>query len=508
MTMLKMGPVQTSPDARYAVIKTVYGAVRGRAADGVNTFRGIPYAAPPFGANRLRPPQPVETWSGVRDALTDGAKPPQLPYPPPWDVLIPERGPLGEDCLNLNIWTPDRAPAGLPVMVWIPGGMFEAGSGASYDGSHFARDGIVCVTINYRVGAEGFLYLRDGDANLGLRDQLAALEWVQDNIAAFGGDPCKVTVFGQSAGAMSVGTLLSMPRAEGLFRRAIAQSGGAHQVMSAEAADRVAARLAEKLGVEATRAAIAAVPVDRLLQAQAELKADLMGHPDPERWGRELVISMLPWQPVIDGDVVPARPIDRIVAGAGGDIDLMAGSTLDESNFFLVPGGAIDQINTEALVGTIAAYGLPVDATLATYRAAQPDAGPGELLSAIQGDWCFRIPALRLAEAHTTSRAATYSYEFAWRSPQFGGRLGACHGLEIPFVFDWLPHGADPLLGTHPPQQLADTMHAAWVTFARNGDCPWPTYDLRRRATMRFDTASGMVDDPRFAERILWEGVR
>jgi para-nitrobenzyl esterase len=508
MTTFKMGPVETVPNARQAVIKTAYGAVRGSVADGINTFTGIPYAAPPFGANRLRPPQPVEAWSGVRDALTYGPKPPQLPYPPPWDVLIPERGPLGADCLNLNIWTPALASAGLPVMVWIPGGMFEAGSGASYDGSRFARDGIVCVTINYRVGAEGFLYLGDGYANLGLRDQVAALEWVRDNIAAFGGDPCNVTIFGQSAGAMSVGTLLSMPRAEGLFRRAIAQSGGAHQVLSAEAARKVAGRLAQKLGVDASRAAIAAVPVDRLLQAQAELKADLMANPDPERWDRELVISMLPWQPVIDGDTVPARPIDRIVAGVGGDIDLMAGSNLDEWNFFLVPGGAIDQVTPEALAGIVAACGLPSEATLATYRAAQPDAGPGELLSAIQRDWCFRIPALRLAEAHATSRAATYTYEFAWRSPQFSGRLGACHGLEIPFVFDLLPEGADPLLGTRPPQQLADTMHAAWVAFARNGDCPWPKYDLGRRATMRFDAASAIVDDPHSAERVLWEGVR
>ena len=217
-----------------AVVKTRYGEVRGSVADGVNTFKGIPYAAPPFGANRLRPPQPVAPWSGVRDALTYGPKSPQLPYPPPIDVLLPELAVPGEDCLNLNIWSRDLGSAGQPVMVWIPGGMFEYhGTGASpwYDGSRFARDGIVCVTINYRVGAEGFLYLGDGNANLGLLDQVAALEWVQENIAAFGGDPGNVTIFGESAGAMSVGTLLSMPRAEGLFRRAIAQSGAAHHVM-------------------------------------------------------------------------------------------------------------------------------------------------------------------------------------------------------------------------------------------------------------------------------------
>jgi para-nitrobenzyl esterase len=395
------------------------------------------------------------------------------------------------------------------VMVWIPGGAFEFGTGAApaYDGSRFARDGIVCVTINYRVGADGFLYLGDGNANLGLLDQVAALEWVQENIAAFGGDPGNVTIFGESAGGMSVGTLLSMPRAEGLFRRAIAQSGAAHQVISAATAQRVGQRLAEKLGVAATRGAIAAVPLDRLLQAQAELKADLAAHPDPERWG-EVAASMMPWQPVIDGEVIPARPIDRIVAGAGADIDVMVGTTADEWRLFLVATGAIEHVTAEALAGAVAAYGLPVEATLAAYRAAHPNAGAGDLLAAIQTDWWMRIPAIRLADAHAKSTSATYMYAFAWRSPQFNGLLGACHSLEIAFVFDTLGNGTEPLLGTDPPQQLADTMHAAWVAFAASGDCGWPKYDLSRRATMRFDTTSEVVDDPRAAERALWEGVR
>jgi carboxylesterase type B len=211
-----------------AVVKTRQGEVRGSLADGVHTFKGIPYAAPPFGAHRLRPPQPVEPWSGVRDALTFGAEPPQLRPDPQIRALVPDPAVPGEDCLNLNIWSPALGSAGLPVMVWIHGGMFEVGSGATYDGSRFARDGIVCVTINYRVGADGFLYLGDGNANLGLLDQVAALAWVRENIAAFGGDPGNVTIFGESAGAMSVGMLLSMPRADGLFRRAIAQSGAAH----------------------------------------------------------------------------------------------------------------------------------------------------------------------------------------------------------------------------------------------------------------------------------------
>jgi para-nitrobenzyl esterase len=494
-----------------AVVKTRYGEVRGNVADGVNTFKGITYAAPPFGANRLRPPQPVEPWSGMRDALTYGPKSPQPPYPPSVDLLLPEVAIPGEDCLNLNIWSPDLGSAGQPVMVWIPGGMFEYhGTGASpwYDGSRFARDGIACVTINYRVGAEGFLYLGDGDANLGLLDQVAALEWVQDNIAGFGGDPGNVTIFGESAGAMSVGTLLAMPRAEGLFRRVIAQSGAAHHVISAATARRIGQRLAEQLGVEATREAIAAVPVDRLLQAQAELRAALAARPDPECWGGEVVASMLPWQPVVDGDVIPARPLDRIAAGAGAGIDIMVGTNTDEHRLFLVPGGVIDQVTAEALAGVVAAYGLPVEATLAAYRAAHPGASAGDLLAAIQTDWYWRIPAIRLADAHAKSASATYMYEFAWRSPQFNGLLGACHALEIAFVFDMLGHGTEPLWGTDPPQQLADTMHAAWVAFATNGDCGWPKYALSRRATMCFDLTSEVVDDPRSAERALWEGVR
>lgn len=494
-----------------AVVKTRYGEVRGSVAEGVHAFKGIPYAAPPFGAYRLLPPQPLAPWSGVRDALSYGPKPPQLPYPPPVDELIPELAASGEDCLSLNVWSRALGAARLPVMVWIPGGMYEYhGTGASpwYDGSRFARDGIVCVTINYRVGAEGFLYLGHGNANRGLLDQVAALEWVRDNIAAFGGDPANVTIFGESAGALSVGTLLAMPRAEGLFRRAIAQSGAAHHVSSVASAQRVAHRLAEKLGVAASRETIAALSVERMLAAQAQLRDDLAAHPDPWRWGEEVVLSMLPWQPAIDGDVVPARPIDRIAAGAGAAVDLMVGTNSDEHRLFLVPGGVIDHITAEALERVVAAYGLPLEATLAAYRATRPHASAGDLLAAIQTDWYWRIPAIRLADAHAAGASANYLYEFAWRTPQFGGRLGACHSLEIPFVFDTLGSGTATLWGNSPPQPLADTMHAAWVAFASHGECGWPRYDAGRRATMRFDTTSQVVDDPRAAERALWAGVR
>jgi para-nitrobenzyl esterase len=505
------------------IVSTTRGQIRGSSADGVCAFLGIPYAAPPFGANRLRPPQPVEAWTGVRDATVLGPEPPQPQFPrdDPTGMLFDPAAP-GEDCLNLNIWTPDPGAVGLPVMVWSPGGAFRYSSGGSYDGSRFARDGVVCATINWRTGADGFLYLGDGDdgANLGLLDQAAALTWVQENIRAFGGDPDRVTVFGESAGAMCIGDLLSMPRAEGLFRRAVLQSGAAHHVMHADDAARIGARLAQILGVPATREAIAAVPVDRLLDAQSRVDAEVLASPDPARWGAEVVASTLPFHPVVDGDVGPAPPIDRIAGGAGADVDLLVGTNSDDWRLFPVLSGLLDQVTDEMLSGpvqvygsrSLAAFGLPAQTALPAYRTAHLDGSPGEVLAAVLTDWWVRVPAIRLADAHASAPSGTYMYEFAWPSPAFAGRLGACNGLEIPFVFDTLDLGRRQMLGgalgENPPQQLADTVHGAWVDFAMTGDPGWPRYDLDRRAVMRFDTTVSLLDDPYTRERGLWAGLR
>ena len=430
-----------------------------------------------------------------------------------------ERAAPSPDCLNLNLWTPDPGAASLPVMVWVQGGMFELSSTAAYDGAPFARDGVVCVVINWRPGAEGFLHLGDGTANVGLLDQVAALEWVRDTISVFGGDPSNVTVFGESAGAMSIGCLLSMPAADGLFRRAILQSGAAHQVTPAGDALRIGRTLADRLGVPPTREAIAGAGVERLLAAQAELKQDLLAHPDPERWGQPVVTSLMPWQPVVDGDVLPAPPLERIAAGSARHVDVIVGTNTDDWRLWLVVSGAIAGITDEILTGPVAtngyqclaAYGLDAGEALPAYRARYPQSGPGDLLAAVQTDWWMRIPAIRLADAHADAQAdagvATYMYEFAW--PSKG--LGAVHALEVPFVFDAARPDAPlfgPLLGPDPPQQLARAMHSAWIAFASTGDPGWRAYDLARRATMRFDTTPAVVDDPRAWERALWADVR
>jgi para-nitrobenzyl esterase len=493
------------------VVTTRQGQVRGQVRDGVAAFKGIPYAAPPFGPNRFQPPQPPQSWDGVRDVLEYGRVPPQPPYAPPFDRLLGDQGRPGEDCLNLNLWTPDPSRGGLPVMVWIHGGAFVRGSGAlpTYDGTRFARDGVVCVTINYRLGADGFLYLGDGIANRGLLDQIAALEWVQENIRAFGGDPSRVTIFGESAGAFSVATLLSMPRAKGLFQRAIAQSGAGHHTSSVATARLVGRNLADKLGVGPTMPSIATVSLDRLVEAQAELGQELAVRPDPGRWGEVAANGMI-FEPVVDGDVVPAKPIERIVAGAGADLDLMVGTTSEEWRFFLVPGGAIDRVTEERLSTTARVMGLDVEQALAVYRVARPQATPGDLLAALITDWFFRIPAIRLGEAHAKNGGSTHMYEFAWRSPLFDGRFGSAHAVEIGFVFDNLGlTGGMSLAGSEPPQVLADVMHRAWVAFAASGEPGWSPYDARERTVMRFDGVGGtVVMDPAAEERRVWDSIR
>lgn len=390
------------------------------------------------------------------------------------------------------------------MLVWIHGGAFRNGSNASpgYDGSAFARDGVVVVSINYRLGVQGFGVVSDAPSNRGLLDQIAALEWVQENIAAFGGDPSRVTVAGQSAGGMSVATLMSVT--QGLFQRAIVQSGSAQATALESDAALITAEVAKRLGVPSTAAGLGGVGIDDLLAIQRVVALELRQNPDPARWGETVVSAgggIMPFFPVIDGSLIHQRPLGAIGAGAAQGVDLLTGITSDEFQLFSVPSGLAASITPELLPVLLARQG--VDPAIAeTYAAGRPGQSPGELLGAITTDGVFNWPTIHLADAQRAHGAA-YLYEFAWQSPLPG--LGACHALELPFVFDTLSTAVSPLFGTEPPQELADRMHAAWVSFVTTGSPGWSQYDATARPVMTFDhPESRVVQNPRAAELALW----
>jgi para-nitrobenzyl esterase len=483
------------------VVAITDGRVRGRVVDGIARFLGIPYAAPPFGANRFRAPAAPVPWDGVRDGRRYGPTVPKSRYPAPHDVLLADPTIPGADCLNLNVWTPDPGGSGLPVMVWIHGGTFLSGSGALgvYDGAAFARDGVVLVTINYRLGVEGFAELEGAPSNRGLLDQLAALAWVQRSIAAFGGDPDRVTVFGESAGAVSVTTLLAADR--GLFRRAIAQSGAGSVAHDPADAELITRELAARLGVAPTAEALAALEPAAILPAQAALAAEVAALPDPGRWGQSTAAAAMAFLPVLDGELLTRRPQEAIAAGAGAGVELLVGYTSEEFRPFLVATGRAGLITPEVMGLVLAWMGMN-PALADAYQAGRVGAAPAEVLAAILTDGLFRIPANRVAEGHAP--APTWMYEFAWPTPE--GGLGACHALELGFVFDNL-HSPDiaALVGPNPPQPLAAAMHRAWVEFATRGDPGWERFTPATRRVKVFDGAHNPVaTDPRGQERQLW----
>ena len=488
-----------------STVITKYGKVSGQEADGVTRFLGIPYAASPTGALRFRAPEPPLAWDGILAADAFSATPPKPDYPAPLNVLLAEPSIPGEDWLTVNVWT--RGGTGLPVLVWIYGGAFANGSSAvpMYDGHAFARDGVVLVTFNYRLGVDGFAYLPDAPANRGLLDQIAALEWVRDNITAFGGDPANVTIFGESAGAMAVTTLLSIPRAQGLFAKAISQSGSVQAAATPADAALVTGELGLALGMEATAANLAYVGLPKLIEAQAAVRDALVAQPGPARFGASIVASYMAFIPVIDGDLIPAHPLAAIATGAGGSVPLLTGTTSEEYRLFVVPSGMAALINDDLLAGLLAAMGISARVA-ELYRSNRPGATPGDLLAALLTDRFFRLPALAVAGARKGGRAPTYVYEFAWQSPV--GRLGACHALEIPFVFDNLrATGTELFIGHDGPQTLADQMHAAWIRFARTTNPGWRPFDDVYPVRI-FDAGEGAVElDPRADERRIWSAA-
>ncbi|CAM5294723.1 carboxylesterase/lipase family protein [Streptomyces cyaneofuscatus] len=480
--------------------RTVQGTVRGAVERGVAVFRGIPYAAAPVGARRFRAPEPPEPWEGVRDALAFGPTAPKRPYAPPLDRLLPDPAVEGEEWLNLNVWTPSTEGAeggeraeGLPVLVWIHGGSLLHGSSAVpvYDGSAFARDGVVLVSVNYRLGVEGFGLFPDAPANRGLLDQLAALEWVRENIAGFGGDPDRVTVAGESAGAVSIGALLATDRAAGLFRRAVLQSG-APAALTPDAARGTTELIARRLGVPATAAAFAAVDPAALLTAQTEVTSG--GNPLTGRNSFQLVV---------DGELLTQDPAEALRTGpAAAGIDLLMGTNTEEYRLWFVPGGLTERISRLKLRLALLKFKVP-NATARTYRSNRPDATPGELLGALATDLLLRVPLNRLADARAGAPGSTYVYEFGWPSPV--QRLGACHALELGFVFDTLAHpDTMALTGPDAPQELADAMHRAWVEFATTGDPGWPSWDASRPVRFFGPGAPALVLAPRDDELRSW----
>lgn len=488
-------------------VKTTAGLVRGaEGAHGTFAFKGIPFAAAPVGARRFRAPERPEAWEGTRDATQYGDVVPQVRTPEILGDLFDSKGAHGPDCLNLNVWTPDVGAVGLPVLVWIHGGAFVIGSGSDslYDGSTFARDGVVTVTINYRLGAAGFHHVGDGvpgTGNFGILDQIAALEWVQENIAAFGGDPNRVTVAGESAGGMSVGTLLGSPLARGLFRRAIPQSGAASNGMSAAGAGLIAGELLGLLGIDPADATDAQV-----VAAQAELSRQIQTTRDASRFGMEAATGVMPWMPMVGGDVLPVPAIDAIAAGSAADVDVLIGTCRHELMLFL--GLAPSMFPTdEGLLPMLfdfafAGQGAPA---LERYRANRPGATSVELVGALMTDQMFRIPAVRLAEAQVANGASTWFYRFAWESSAFDGAIRAGHAVELPFTWDNL---ADPvsvgLTGDGAPQALADDMHSAWVRFITDGDPGWARYGVDERLVRDFGGEADVVSDPDGDERELW----
>ncbi|MFJ7271743.1 carboxylesterase/lipase family protein [Streptomyces sp. NPDC099050] len=454
-------------------VRTAHGVVEGRTGPGgIAVFRGIPYAAPPVGARRFAAPEPPEAWDGVRDAGAYGPTAPKVPYPEPFAALLPDPEVPGDDCLNLNVWT--QAPLGkgkempstpLPVMVWIHGGALTRGSSAVpvYEGSAFARDGVVLVSVNYRLGVLGYGLFPDAPANRGLLDQIAALAWVRDNIAAFGGDPGRVTVFGESAGAISIGALLAAPRAAGLFRQAVLQSG-APEVLPRDRVRAVVRRMAAQLKVPATAEAFTKAALPDLLAAQAAVlrrSSILLGGP---AFGL-----------VADPGTLPPDP--RGAAAARGDVPLLLGWTAEEHRLWLAPTGTmrlLDRLGPLSVALGRIRSGKD-RAAVRALRAERPGAGPADLLGHLLTDRLLRDPLRALAGAAGRS-APSFVYEFAWPSGVPG--LGSCHALELGFVFDTLDvPEASWLAGPDAPRELAGEMHAAWVRFAVAGDPGWSPWN-------------------------------
>ncbi|SFS01334.1 para-nitrobenzyl esterase [Microbacterium sp. cf046] len=465
------------------VLTVSHGAVRGVRDGGIDRYLGIPYAAAPFGDRRFMPPAPVAAWDGVRDAIAFGPTAPQAPYGGGLEKYLPTVAIAGDDILTVNVWTPaDRAPgASLPVLVFVHGGALTRGSAAlpGYDGSTFAAAGVVYVSVQYRVGQEGFAVLDDVPQNLGVLDQEAALRWVRSEIGVFGGDPERVTAMGHSAGASTLTALLALPQAEELFDRVILQSGPLNG-QPPDKAGRMTRAIAKRLGVAPTRAGFAGIEPATLVAEQAAVAA--AGSP----LGGAPTVTL-----AIGGVAVPVDPLAALIDGAARGIPVMIGSTSEEYRLWFVPSGRLGKIRRSTL--TIARITARVPARIVrAHRLRRPEATPGEVLGEVMSDMLLRGPLTRFADSRTDAEAPTYVYEFRWRSPL--DDMGAAHAMELGFVFDRLTAPDSIALGgPDAPQALADAMHRAWIAFVVEGDPGWERWSTRQ-PVLAFDADGGHID--------------
>ena len=507
----------------YPEIETNYGRIRGLESSGIHTFRGIPFAAPVAGIRRFLPPSAPEPWSGVRDCTHYGEAVPQISLPM-FSFINLAAGRLGEDCLSVSVWTPGLDDARRPVLVWIHGGGFLIGAGSTpmYNGRALARRGdAVVVTINYRLGALGYGHLGTifgeefaESTNLGVRDQIAALEWVRDHIERFGGDPENVTVFGQSAGAMSTCTLLASPRARSLFRRVICMSGAGSQVLERDVAEGVAREFVSRLGgPPPSHRSLAQIPMSDILHAQNETMAEMAN-----------ICRLMVFTPFVDGEIVTEQPLDAVRAGATRDVEIMTGTTLEEWKLFRMMDPGVRGISWDdvrdrfGLMFHESFPGAPSpERAMRLWRDALQGRSaadsPNEAWCAFQSGRVFHHPCAQLAEAQDAAGGLAYRYLVTWRAPAMRRALGAAHAIDVPFVFGAVGSTlALPLTGfSGAAQALEQNMQTAFLRFAECGNPAhdglpeWSTYDAEARATMILGREFLLDDGPLERERVLFE---
>ena len=497
-----------------AIAETTAGKVQGFTRNGIQTFKGIPYAGNAGGGARFLPPSKHEPWKETRTALWYGKTCPQearmgwesdvVSFLSQWDDGQP-----GEHCLRVNVWTPAIDHKKRPVMFWIHGGGFSAGSGQeqpAYHGENLARRGdVVVVSVNHRLGVLGYLNLADfgaqyaDSANAGMLDLVAALEWVRDNIANFGGDPGNVLIFGQSGGGCKVSTLMTMPAAKGLFHKAVVQSGSLSLAMKPETSAELGASVVAELGLsKAQIAKIHELPVSQLIDAGSRAMAKLS---PPWKPGEPFRLPRVMWGPTIDGKTIPAVPFDPAAPEVSANVPMLVGTVMHEFNPAMGNPKSEGMTEAELVKQFTQSYGDRAERIVETAKKLYPGQKP-VAIAAIVGAAMFRLPAVTQCDRKAAQKAApVYMYQFAWETPVMDGRPRAFHCSEIPFVFYNTDVSAFCTGGGAAPRALAAKVSDAWIHFAYTGDPnhaglpPWPKYSAESRPAMLFNTRSKVQND-------------